>query len=71
MPRPRAAIVGIGQTEFAKQIGITEAEVACRAIAAALADAGLAPRDVDGLCLYDIESNTVADVAGCPCRTYS
>ena len=35
-----------------------EAEVACRAITAALDDAGLAPRDVDGLCLYDIESNT-------------
>ena len=62
MPPPRAAIVGIGQTAFAKRIGITEAEVACRAIAAALDDAGLAPRDVDGLCLYDIESNGVAEV---------
>jgi len=62
VPKPRAAIVGIGQTTFAKQIGITEAEVACRAITAALDDAGLAPHDVDGLCLYDIESNTVADV---------
>ncbi len=60
--RPRAAIVGIGQTVFAKQIGITEAEVACRAVAAALDDAGLAPADVDGLCLYDIESNTIPDV---------
>jgi acetyl-CoA acetyltransferase len=58
----RAAIVGIGQTEFSKHIGVSEAEVACRAIAAALADAGLERSDVDGLCLYDIESNTVADV---------
>ena len=62
MPAPRAAIVGIGQTEFSKRIGITEAEVACRAIRAALDDAGLATGDVDGLCLYDIESNGVADV---------
>ena len=62
VPRPRAALVGIGQTTFAKQIGITEAEVACRAVIAALDDAGLTTRDVDGLCLYDIESNTVADV---------
>ncbi|MGH7894938.1 MAG: thiolase C-terminal domain-containing protein [Candidatus Binatia bacterium] len=60
--RPRAAIVGIGQTEFSKHLGVSEAEVACIAVKAALDDAGLAPRDVDGLCLYDIESNTVADV---------
>ena len=62
MPKPRAAIVGIGQTEFSKHLGITEAQVAEQAIRAALDDAGLAPGDVDGLCLYDIESNTVADV---------
>ena len=62
VPSPRAAIVGIGQTEFAKQLPMTETEVACRAIMAALDDAGLAPRDVDGLCLYDIESTTIADV---------
>ena len=61
--RDRTAIVGIGQTPFAKHLGISEAEVACLAVEAALADAGLAVRDVDGLCLYDIESNTVADTA--------
>jgi acetyl-CoA acetyltransferase len=60
--KPRAAIVGIGQTEFSKHLGITEAQVAEQAIRAALDDAGLAPDDVDGLCLYDIESNSVADV---------
>jgi acetyl-CoA acetyltransferase len=60
--KPRAAIVGIGQTAFSKHLGVDEAEVARRAIGAALDDAGLAPGDVDGLCLYDIESNTVADV---------
>ena len=58
----RAAIVGIGQTTFSKHLGITEAEVACRAITAALSDAGLTTKDVDGLCLYDIESSSVADV---------
>jgi acetyl-CoA acetyltransferase len=60
---PPAAIVGIGQTRFAKHLGVSEAQVAAEAIHAALADAGLAPRDVDGLCLFDIESNTVGDVA--------
>jgi acetyl-CoA acetyltransferase len=61
--RERAAIVGIGQTPFAKRLDMSEAEVACRAIRAALDDAGLAARDVDGLCLYDIESNGVAEIA--------
>ncbi len=58
----RAAIVGIGQTPFAKQLPWSEAEVACRAIAAALDDAGLDRRAVDGLALYDIESTGVAEV---------
>jgi acetyl-CoA acetyltransferase len=62
VPKPRAAIVGIGQTEFSKHLGITEAQVAEQAIRAALDDAGLAPNDVDGLCLYDVESNTIPDV---------
>jgi acetyl-CoA acetyltransferase len=61
--RPRAAVVGIGQSAFAKQLGMTEAEVAAVAIRAALDDAGLALDDVDGLCLYDIESTAVGDVA--------
>src|SRR5262249_62175161 len=42
---------------------MTEAEVAAVAIRAALDDAGLALDDVDGLCLYDIESTAVGDVA--------
>jgi acetyl-CoA acetyltransferase len=62
--RPRAAaIVGIGQSAFSKHLGVTEAEVAATAIGAALADAGLTPADVDGLCLYDIESTTIGDAA--------
>jgi len=69
-PAPRSvragappAIVGIGQTAFARSLGIGEAEVAAIAIRAALDDAGLERRDVDGVCLYDIESNGVAEVA--------
>ncbi len=62
--RPRAAaIVGIGQSAFSKHLGVTEAEVAATAIGAALADAGLTLADVDGLCLYDIESTTIGDAA--------
>ena len=58
-----AAIVGIGETEFSKQLGSSETEVARRAIGAALDDAGLGLDDVDGVCLYDIESTTIADLA--------
>ena len=42
------AIVGIGQTEFSKESGRSELQLACEAIKAALDDAGLGPRDVDG-----------------------
>jgi len=56
--RDRAAIIGIGQTEFSKQIGKTEHRVACEAIAGAIADAGLTPKDIDGIVRYDIETNT-------------
>jgi 17-hydroxy-3-oxo-4-pregnene-20-carboxyl-CoA lyase len=56
--RDRAAIIGIGHTQFSKQLGITEHRVACEAIAAAIADAGLAPKDIDGIVRYDIETNT-------------
>src|SRR6266849_2621362 len=56
--RDRAAIIGIGQTAFSKQLGTTEHHVACEAILAAIADAGLAPKDIDGIVRYDIETNT-------------
>lgn len=51
----RAAIVGAGQTEFSKNAGRTETQLASEAIRAALADAGLQPADVDGLVSYTID----------------
>jgi acetyl-CoA acetyltransferase len=59
----RAAVVGIGQTPFAKDLGMTEARVAALAITNALADAGLRPSDVDGIVHYDIETTSAAEVA--------
>src|SRR2546426_546902 len=56
--RDRAAIIGIGQTPFSTHLGITEHRVACEAITAAIADAGLTPADIDGIVRYDIETNT-------------
>ena len=43
------AIVGIGQTPFAKELPGTEVALACQAIRAALEDAGISPSEVDGL----------------------
>ncbi len=54
--RDRAAIVGIGQTAYTKHSGVTEHDQAVHAIGAALEDAGLSVRDVDGLARFDIEN---------------
>jgi acetyl-CoA acetyltransferase len=54
--RDRAAIVGIGHTAYTKQSGVTEHRQAVAAIGAALEDAGLTVRDVDGLARFDIEN---------------
>jgi acetyl-CoA acetyltransferase len=50
--RREAAIVGIGQTAYGKALPATAWELAIEAILAALADAGLEPEDVDGLCRF-------------------
>jgi acetyl-CoA acetyltransferase len=58
-----AAIVGIGQTEFAKQIDRPESQLAAEAVVAALADAGIAPAEVDGLCSYTMETTEEVELA--------
>jgi acetyl-CoA acetyltransferase len=50
-----AAIAGVGATEFSRHAGRTELQLACEAVRAALADAGLAAADVDGLVSYTID----------------
>jgi acetyl-CoA acetyltransferase len=55
-----AAVAGIGQTRFAKNMGRTELDLATEAIAAACADAGLPVKAVDGFVSYHIEQ--VAEV---------
>lgn len=61
--RDRTAIVGIGQTDFAKGLEGSETALACRAIRAALDDAGIAPHDVDGLFSYTMEDMREVEVA--------
>lgn len=59
--RDRAAIVGIGETEYFKDSGRTELALACEAIAKAAADAGISVDAIDGLVRYDMD--TVDEVA--------
>ncbi|MGW7287678.1 lipid-transfer protein [Streptomyces sp. NPDC054847] len=63
----RAAVVGIGATEFSKNSGRSELRLAAEAVRAALDDAGLSPADVDGMVTFTMDTNpeiTVAQAAG-------
>jgi acetyl-CoA acetyltransferase len=59
----RAAIAGIGQTEFSKESGRTELRLACEAVQAALDDAGLQAADVDGLVTFTMDTSEEMEVA--------
>jgi acetyl-CoA acetyltransferase len=59
----KAAIVGIGATEFSKDSGRSELQLAAEAVLAAVADAGLQPSDVDGLTTFTMETNSEIHVA--------
>ena len=54
----RAAIAGIGATEFSKASGRSELQLSCEATLAALADAGLSVADVDGLTTFTMDSSS-------------
>jgi acetyl-CoA acetyltransferase len=58
-----AAVAGIGATEFSKDSGRSELRLAVEAVRAALADAGLAAVDVDGLVTFSMDSNAEIAVA--------
>src|SRR5919106_2876736 len=61
-PRDAAAIVGIGHTEFSKNIGRPERTIALEAIKMALDDAGLNPKDVDGLVKFSLENTMEVEI---------
>ena len=59
----KAAIVGIGATDFSKDSGRSELRLAAEAVLDALDDAGLSPADVDGLTTFTMDTNTEIAVA--------
>ena len=59
----RAAIVGLGATEFSKNSGRTELRLAMEATLAALADAGIDPSDVEGFSSYTMDKVPEYEIA--------
>jgi len=61
--KDQAAIVGIGQTEFSKNSGRSELQLACEAVRAAIRDAGLKPSDVDGMTPFTLDTSDDIEIA--------
>jgi len=59
----KTAIAGIGQTEFSKESGRSELQLACEAVKAAIEDAGLAPGDIDGMVTFTMDASDEIEVA--------
>ena len=59
----KAAIAGIGCTEFSKASGRSELSLASEAVVAAVTDAGLAPSEIDGLVSYTLDPTDEIEVA--------
>ena len=59
----QTAIAGIGQTEFSKESGRSELQLACEAVKAAIDDAGLKPSDIDGMVTFTMDSSDEIEIA--------
>ena len=59
----KTAIAGIGATEFSKNSGRTPMELAVEACEAALDDAGVSAKEVDGIVTFSAEQNFEIEVA--------
>jgi acetyl-CoA acetyltransferase len=71
--RDRCAISGIGATRFSSDSGCSALSLAVEAALAAIADAGMAPADVDGIVRCDMDAvahNDLAEALGLPELTY-
>ncbi len=60
-----AVIVGIGATEFSKESGRSELQLAAEASLAAIRDAGLQPSAIDGMITFIQDTTDPLDLARC------
>lgn len=65
MTMRRAVIVGVGETEYSRDSGRSELQLAAEASLAAVRDAGLAPQQVDGFVTYTMDSNDELELQRC------
>lgn len=61
--KDKAVIVGVGNTKFSKDSGVSELSLAAQAVKAALDDAGLKPTDIDGFATFTMDANDEIEVA--------
>jgi acetyl-CoA acetyltransferase len=58
----KAAIVGIGATEFSKNSGRSELQLALESAVAACEDAGVDPKQINGLSTFTMETNPESEI---------
>ncbi len=61
--KDKAVIVGVGNTKFSKDSGVSELSLAAQAVKIALDDAGLKPSDIDGFATFTMDANDEIEVA--------
>ena len=63
--KDRSAIVGVGESDYSRDSGRTELALAVDAAQKAIADAGLSPKDIDGIVKFTVDSTSEAELASC------
>lgn len=61
--KDKAVIVGVGNTEFSKNSGVSELNLAIQAIKIACDDAGLHPSAIDGMATFTMDTSDEIEVA--------
>jgi acetyl-CoA acetyltransferase len=61
--KDKSCIVGIGETEYSKNSGRSEMRLALEAIKTACEDAGISPKEIDGIVRFSVDSNQVDEIA--------